>query len=213
MKRETILNINGIDYEATIEYKATNYIKYRLQDNKIVIRCPYFISKDYLVDLIEKKGFKHSKNNKIHPFGTDYCYIYGTKEKIDGGFINIDGHFVLFNKDTFYKDINKYFSDYITSRIRYYENLMGIDVPYKITCRLVSTRYGSNSKRTHHITMNCYLVHFSKDIIDAIVVHELAHNFYYDHSKNFYDYIYRFCPNYKELHKNLRLGNFEGVEK
>jgi len=213
MKRETILNINGIECEAIIEYKFTNYIKYRIEGNKLLIRCPYFITTDYLINLINKNGFKKKIANKVKPFDSDYCYVYGIKENINDGFINIDGHFILFDKETIYKDANKYFVEYVTQRIRYYETLMNVAQPYKITCRLVNTRYGSNSKRTHHITINAYLLHYSKDIIDAIIVHELAHNFYYDHSKDFYNFIYQYCPNYKALHKELRLGNFEGVKK
>jgi Predicted metal-dependent hydrolase len=210
MKRKTILHINGQDYNTEIEYKHTSYIKYQMKGDILIIRCPYFVTIGYLTDIISKKGFKKENHKKL-PFDINYCYVYGEKQNLENNFVNIDGHFILFNKTTFYKDINKYFLTYIKSRVEFFEKEMGISEPYSITTRLVSSRYGSNSRMTHHLTFNSYLIHFSKDIIDAIVIHELAHNFYYDHSKKFYDYVYKYCPNYKELHKQLRLGNYEGV--
>lgn len=212
MKRQTVLNISGVDYSTIIEYKVTNYIRYRFEDNKLVVKCPYFVSDNYLTELITKKGIKRNDLKREKPFDFDYCYIYGEKQSIKDGFVNIDGHFILFNKDTFYKDINKYFNDYVTTRIRYYESVMGIDKPYSVASRFTSSRYGSNSVRTHHISMNSYLIHFSKDIIDTVVVHELAHCFYFDHSKNFYNLVYKYSPNYKILHKQLTKGIYKGVD-
>jgi len=213
MKKETKLNINGIIYETSIEYRNVRYIRYRIENDHLYIICPYFVTKDYLIELISKRKMKKSKNNSEKPFENDYCFIYGKKEMLENNFVNIDNHYILFNKDSFYKDIEKYFYHYVDERIHYYENLMGIPDHYNLTIRFVKTRYGSNSKRTHHITINSYLIHFSKEIIDAIIVHELAHNFHYDHSKSFYEIVYKYCPDYKALHKCLRLSFYQGVNK
>lgn len=211
MKKEVYLNINGEKHLSTIERKNIKSIRWIVKDGVYEIRCPYSCSIEYL----EKVISKHKTRKKPileEPMNDKYCYIYGQKQDVTGKFVEIDGHYVLYNKDTFYKDIDKFFKKYIESRLRYFEKLMNIDRPYKLTTRLVSTRYGSNSRRTHHITINSFLVHFSKDIIDAIIIHELAHNFYYDHSDNFYNFIYEYCPNYDVIHKALRLQIYKGVK-
>lgn len=212
MKKETTLNINGEIHEASIEYKNIRSIRWVVKDGKYTIRCPYLVTNSYLENVLSKHKSRPTKVIE-KPFSDTYCWIYGEKQEVKDGFISIDGHFVLFSSKTFYKDINKYFLTYIETRIKYYENLMNVDKPYNVSTKYVSTRYGSNSKRTHHITINTYLIHFSKDIIDAIIVHELAHCFYYDHSKNFYNFVYKYCSDYDSLHKALRSGNYKGVNK
>ncbi len=212
MKKEVYLTINGQKQLATIERKQMKSIRWTIKDGKYDIRCPYTCSMEYLEKVIS--NHKTRKRPIIEPpMDNDYCYVYGEKQGINSNFVSIDGHYVLYNKDTFYKDIDKFFKQYVENRLRYYENLMGINYPYKLTTRFATSRYGSNSKRTHHITINSFLIHFSKEIIDAIIIHELAHNFYYDHSDNFYNFIYRYCPNYDEIHKALRLQNYKGVSK
>lgn len=213
MKRETILNINGVDYPAIIEYKKTKYVKYRYNDGKLSIKCPYFVTNNYLTEIISKTKFS-KKIDKNEPAITDkYVYVFGEKQEIKDGFFNFNGHYILFNKDTFYNDIKKYANIYFENRILYYEQMMKIKQSYKVTCRLVTTRFGSNSRKTYHISFNLFLVHFNKDIIDSVVVHELAHDLYFDHSKEFYNVVYTYCPNYKQLHKALNFGNYEGVSK
>ena len=106
------------------------------------------------------------------------------------------------------KKLKKWFLEYITSRNQYYEQVMGIRTPYKVRVRKMTTRYGSNSKSTHSITYSMVLMHYSCEIIDSVIVHELAHHFVRDHSKKFYNVVYQYCPNYKALHKRLRKGEF-----
>ena len=212
MKKEVYLTINGQKQLVTIERKQMKSIRWTIKDGKYNIRCPFTCTQEYLEKVIS--NHKVRKRPTIEPPMTDdYCYIYGEKQDIHTSFVLIDGHYVLYNKETFYKDIDKFFKQYIEQRLRYYEKIMEIHYPYKLTTRLVTSRYGSNSKRTHHITINSFLIHFSKDIIDAIIIHELAHNFYYDHSDNFYNFVYRYCPNYNEIHKALRLQKYKGVIK
>ncbi len=210
MKKEVYLTINGQKQLATIERKQMKSIRWTIKDGKYDIRCPYSCSQEYLETVIS--NHKTRKKPEIEPPMTNnYCYIYGEKQDVHDCFVSIDGHYVLYNKETFYKDIDKFFRQYIEQRLRYYEKLMGIEFPYKLTTRFAISRYGSNSKRTHHITINSFLIHFSKDIIDAIIIHELAHNFYYDHSDNFYNFVYKYCPNYNAIHKALRQQKYKGV--
>ena len=212
MKKEVYLDINGNKKLAIIERKKIKSIRWVIKDGIYMIRCPYFCSVEYLEKVIS--NHKSRKKPLLEtPMNDEYCYVYGIKQDITSKFVVIDGHHILFNKDTFYKDIDKFFKPYIESRLKFFENLMNIKTPYRLTTRFVSTRYGSNSRNTHHITINSFLIHFSKKIIDAIIIHELAHNFYYDHSDDFYNFVYKYCPNYDEIHKALRLQKFNEVNK
>ena len=95
------------------------------------------------------------------------------------------------------------YSKYMIDRTRYYESLMGVTPPYRIKIKKMKSRFGSNSKKTHTISYASHLFSYSNDILDSLIVHELAHHFAFDHSKNFYSIVYKYCPNYKK--DNIKL--------
>ena len=112
--------------------------------------------------------------------------------------------------------------EFFLSRLRYYEKLMKIEKPYALTVRDTSSRFGSNSSKTHRIMLALTLYQFTTDCIDSVVVHELAHDAFRNHGKRFYDKVYKYCPNYPELRKRLLYnvfnptlskGNNEGKEE
>ena len=73
----------------------------------------------------------------------------------------------------------------------------------------MKSRYGSNNKRSKTITYSLTLMHYSLEIIDSVVVHELTHCFVYDHSDNFYRLLYKYCPDYDKLRKKLIRAEFK----
>ena len=79
---------------------------------------------------------------------------------------------------------------------------------YKVTLKDMRTRFGSNSKHTKTLHFAYVLIHYSFDIIDSVIVHELAHILVYDHSKKFYDVVYKYCPDYDIYRKKLIKGEF-----
>ena len=83
---------------------------------------------------------------------------------------------------------------------------MGISEPYKVAVRNTVRQYGSNSKRTHALSFQIDLIHYSPEIIETVVIHELAHEFERNHSKNFYNIVYKYCPMYKDLQRKLKKG-------
>ena len=100
--------------------------------------------------------------------------------------------------------LRKELLSYVTSRTVYYESKMGVHPAYSVAVRDMSSRYGVNSIRTRKITYALSLAHYSRAIIDAIVVHELAHHFQRNHSSAFYKIVYQYCPDYDILHTKLR---------
>ncbi len=86
---------------------------------------------------------------------------------------------------------------------------MGIKEPYKIGIRKTTTRFGSNSLRTHSLSFQQALIHYSEEIISTVVVHELAHDFYRNHQQKFYNCVNLYCPDYINLQKKLKKGIHE----
>ena len=105
-----------------------------------------------------------------------WCYLFGEKMQIN-----------FFNEDELNKYLKFEFTNYLNTRVRELEQIMGIKKPYKIHVRNTKTRYGSNSSKTHSLSFQIGLVHFSKDIIDSVIIHELAHDKYHNHQEEFYN--------------------------
>ena len=204
--------VNEQDYEVVIIHKKMKNIHYRFKDGKFVVSCHPLTLKTTVLKGLDRFGEKLiKKSNKEAPIGDDYIYIFGDKIIINqSGVLKIEGY-----KDIVYKDheqlINKIkpvFLDIITKRTRIYEERMGLP-SYKVTVRKMSSRHGSNSKASKHITFAFHLLHYSFPIIDSVVVHELAHIKVYNHSKEFYDVVYKYCPDYDYYHKKLKKGEFK----
>ena len=62
---------------------------------------------------------------------------------------------------------------------------------------------------SNRITFSLELIHFSPEIIDSVIIHELAHDFYRDHSIRFYNVVYQYCPNYDSLRNKMVKGEFK----
>ena len=127
----------------------------------------------------------------------------------ESGEINFsDGSKITYkNREMLEKKLKKYFLGLCERRVAHYTKIM--DVPlYATRVRKMETRYGSNSLTSRTVCFSTKLMHYSLEIIDSVVIHELAHIRVFNHSKKFYDLVYKYCPNYDELHTKLRKGIF-----
>jgi len=73
----------------------------------------------------------------------------------------------------------------------------------KLSLSNAATRWGSASA-DGSIRLNWRLVHYRLDIIDYVVVHELAHLQVMDHSPRFWDQVERVLPDYAERRQVLK---------
>ena len=64
------------------------------------------------------------------------------------------------------------------------------------------TRWGSCSP-AGNITLNWKLLMAPQEIVDYVIIHELAHRKYMNHSKRFWQFVERYCPRWKECRKWL----------
>ena len=90
----------------------------------------------------------------------------------------------------------------IPRRVRYFAELMGISYN-RITIRNQKTRWGSCTS-AGNLNFNCLLVMTPPEVLDSVVVHELCHRLHPDHSKAFYDAVYKVFPEYDRCDKWLK---------
>ena len=76
----------------------------------------------------------------------------------------------------------------------------------KIIIKDVKSKWGSYNKIKHEIIYASELMFYDEEVITYIIVHELSHILEFNHSKNFYDVVSKYCPNYKQIKNKLKRG-------
>ena len=102
-----------------------------------------------------------------------------------------------------YDDFYKQFSlEYLIPRVEYFANKMDLKFS-AIKFRKMKSRWGSCSNK-RVITFNSELVKVKKELIDYVIVHELAHLIHMNHSKNFHSVVENYLPSSRILRKELK---------
>ncbi len=88
----------------------------------------------------------------------------------------------------------------ITDRVEYWYPVIkkyGVEKP-QLYIRKMRTLWGSCSVPRQAITFNFYLIKARIPYIDYVVLHELVHFLYPNHSKQFYAFLSNYMPDWKE---------------
>lgn len=201
------------EYKVIVTKKTMRSIRYTYKDGVFRISAPkHGVRQNVIIDGLNRFAGKLIKTDvRSFATGDGYMYLLGVKIAVkDSGEISFDNgdKIVYKSQEDLNKKLRKWFQRLLETRHRYYEKVMDIKKPYNVKVRKMTTRYGSNAAGTHSITYSMILLHYTIDVIDSVIVHELAHDKVRNHSKKFYDVVYKYCPNYKELHRRLRKGEF-----
>lgn len=99
-------------------------------------------------------------------------------------------------------ELKRIAGEYLPKRVEHYAKIMGLAVPsVKITS--AKKRFGSCSY-TNGLCFSLFLMKYPIQAIDYVVVHELAHIRYKNHSAAFYALIKKYLPDYKLREKMLK---------
>lgn len=90
----------------------------------------------------------------------------------------------------------------IEEKVMYYAKLMGVTYN-RITMRNQKTRWGSCSSQGN-LNFNNRLLFVPEELMEYVVVHELAHRKQMNHSKAFWNEVEKYLPDYKERRARLR---------
>ena len=91
---------------------------------------------------------------------------------------------------------------YFESRINEFASRMQVRAS-ALSLSQARTRWGSCTSNGH-IRLNWRLVHLPQDLVDYVIVHELAHLKEMNHSPRFWDVVATVCPDHKTARKALR---------
>lgn len=96
----------------------------------------------------------------------------------------------------------------IKDRLKYYLNIFnsnGHNISFnRVKISLLKSRWGSCSYKNKNLSFNIKLMMLPNNVIDYIIIHELAHLIYPNHSKEFWKIVEMYCKEYKQYNKYLK---------
>ncbi|MBQ6844700.1 MAG: M48 family metallopeptidase [Agathobacter sp.] len=107
------------------------------------------------------------------------------------------------NKKTLEKlqsDLKKWYKkqaySYISKRVEYYQRIVGVTVT-EVSIKSRKSQWGSCDSNGC-LTFSWRLVMARPEAIDYVVIHELCHRKYMDHSRDFWNQVQKYMPDFKE---------------
>src|SRR5262249_17850463 len=76
---------------------------------------------------------------------------------------------------------------YLSARLEFFSKAMAL-VPKQVSFRSQSSRWGSCSS-AGHISLNWRLIAAPAEVVDYVIIHELAHLRHHDHSRRFWNLV------------------------
>ena len=164
-----------------------------LDHSNLQVRANKSFSIDDARDFIRKKEswiLKHVNNKKNNSLSEKEYYFLG--EIYDNNDEN-------FNLIEFYKNEAEKLLPILVDKQSFLMDLY----PSSLKFRNNKSRWGSCSFK-NVISLNINLMKFPIDVIEYVVIHELAHIKHKNHSSNFWNFVEIHCKNYKTLDNNLK---------
>ena len=90
----------------------------------------------------------------------------------------------------------------IPERVKYYSSIMGV-APERVRINHAKTRFGSCSSKGN-LNFSCRVMAYSEKAVDYVVIHELAHLLYMNHSREFWKVVEKYMPDYKIARQELK---------
>ncbi len=99
----------------------------------------------------------------------------------------------------------------IPEGVRVFAKMIGVTYG-RITIRNQVSRWGSCSSKGN-LNFNCLLMLCPEPVRDYVIIHELCHLKYMDHSKDFWSEVKKYCPDAKEHELWLKENGRELIER
>lgn len=205
------IKIDNNIYEIEIIKKNNRNTYIRVKNGKIIVTTNYLATKNSIINLINNNidsiikminsdKLKQEKNDNFYYFGKKYDIIYGFNDiEINDNKIYAPSKQKL---DNYIKeDIKRIFKE----RLDYWYNIFEEKIPIpNLKIRKMTSRWGVCNIKNHNVTLNYQLSKYDISCLDYVIVHELSHFIYHDHSKNFWTLVSKYYPKYKECKKLLK---------
>ena len=197
--------------EMVIKNNKNTYIKVK-EDLTIYVTTNMFTTKrmvknlldeqqDFLRKVISKMKNRNEKEAEFYYLGEKYDIIKVPFDKLEID----DNKIYVSDEKELQKWLKKKTLEVFEERLNYCYQLFEENIPFpKLKIRKMKTRWGVCNRRDLSVTLNSKLIRYNTFIIDYVVIHELSHLVHFDHSKEFWQTVEKYMPNYKKAVKVLK---------
>ncbi len=193
----------SFDNEANLIIKSPQVSHKYLE--KILIKKSLWIRNSQ--DRIRQKKGKtllFKEDEELYFYGKSYPLVLKIHKYKRTKFTFEDNRFIIYyakyDEEIFQKHINNFYAqkakDDIPTMVSKWSKIMQLDYS-KISFRKTRRQWGSCSSK-NNLSFNTMLIKLPKDVIQYIVVHELAHIKHKHHKKSFWSLVESYLPDYKE---------------
>ena len=209
-----IIEINNKEYPIKIIKKPNKNMYLRIkEDLTITITTPLtiknqkiekFIKENY--QTIEKTitKYENKQNQKQNKFlfqGKKYEICYTNQNQINLGqtraFIGKTANIDKWYKQKASETFNKTYTNC-------YQNFKKKEKMPELKIRKMKSKWGVCNIKTYTITINQELIKYNPKYLEYVIYHELSHLREQNHSKNFWNEVEKYCPNYKTIRKEMK---------
>ncbi len=214
-----------------VDIKINNIIRARRRtlaliinpDATLTVKAPFFTPQFFIDRFVKEKEEwirKKMVQIQMHPKAEKKQFVNGEQFLFLGKSYQlkiVDHSAIVLGESLFFpfkfnmsikKRLLQWYKDrslqHVTARVKGYATVMNVD--YKtITLSNAKLRWGACTG-TNELSFNWRLIMAPLDIMDYVVVHELAHIFEKNHSKKFWALVFKYCPDYKLKRKWLKVN-------
>jgi len=177
----------------------------KLENRKNIKHCYMRVLKEDLIQIRANRYFTLYDARNLVEKKLDW--LEASIKKLSKNSLN-EGEFLLLgevkrmedfrikNLDLFYK---KEIQKILPIRVEEFSKKMQL-FPTSISFRKNKRTWGSCNFK-NGLNFNILLMKFPIEVMDYVIVHELAHIKHKNHSKDFWNLVAVYCPNYKEIEK------------
>lgn len=195
------------EFEIKESKKAVKYLRLKVgQSGEISLSIPLRAKENHILEFLEKnlewlrktsakiKAKNSTKNeNQVEFLGLNYELIID--KKANGVSIELFS-IKAASKADFRRFCDEKAKELLNASIARFAPLIARPINH-ISFKHMRTRWGSCNKAKGYINLNLDLITKKKEFIEYVVLHELAHLVYANHSKDFYALISKHMPDYK----------------
>ena len=227
------ITVAGMERPVYIEYKRNRNMYLRLnEDGSLHVTCPrwvnaenirtFILEKEHWIVQNEKTMEKRHSATRTGLDGVSASWL-GEEYQIEVieshksfMFIDDEAKTILFflkentpqeREKVFYREGAKMLKAMIEGRREEWDQKICIEhqkpLP-KITVKYMTSRWGSCTPARSHISMSVRLIHYPKECLDYVLLHEYVHLLVPNHSKTFYRLVEQNMPAWKTYSDELK---------
>lgn len=203
-----------------------------IQNGEVVIKAPWYVTSSQIQDVVEskrkwimekleeyqnspRKAKEYLDGEKFQILGEEYSLNIYYKD-INNAILNVEnGKIVIIlplryaeedNTAQIKKMIDKMYymvaEREVEAAMEKTRKMVGL-APEEYRIKKTKSVWGSCSSN-RKITINQNLMMYSRKAVEYVVLHEVCHLKYMNHSKKFWEMVERYMPDYKEAEKELK---------